>query len=376
LPQSTILRRMDMLGFTEQALANDYQTYGAAWIRDFERPTSFEWGSVEDNTSHEGSAAYLRNLLASGVDALLYPAWSAEGAQLAEDLTSYWIDEYEAYPSESTVIRTALRAFRPTDKVFAAISQQALFELMPNGIEWLEDEFPKPSSLGGHRTELAWRNTKPIVLLEGTFDSQVIKAAFEVRFPEFADCLSIADFTQGTEGGTGGLRRTLRTLAQLEIPNTILGLFDNDTAGREALDLLGKDDLPINIGYSCYPDLEFACSYPTIGPTGPARSDINRRALSIELFLGSDCLMQNGRFLPVEWTGYNRRILSYQGSIADKAVVQSAFRKKVARARNRKPSPDDDWSSLDRLGQFVIEQISEIASRRSVTSRSSTRKSA
>jgi hypothetical protein len=210
------------------------------------------------------------------------------------------------------------------------------------------------------------RDTKPIVLVEGSFDSKVLNATFELRFPAFADCLSIADFTQGTEGGTGGLRRALRTLAQLEIPNSILGLFDNDAAGREAVGLLAADNLPMNIGFACYPDLEFARFYPTIGPTGLAKSDINGRALSIELFLGADCLTQNdGTLMPIEWTGYNRRIKGYQGAIVNKGAVQDSFRKKVKQALKARSFIKDEWSSLDLLGQFVIQQISDISARRS-----------
>ncbi len=366
MPRSTVSRRMDILGFTEQQLVEDYQTHGRIWLSDLDRSHGPEWDESDEEALDREAVEYLRTLLVRGSEAISDSTWSPKTARLAGILCTYWIDEAEAYPTETTVIRTALRVFRPSERLYVSISQQALFDLIPNEVTWEEDQFPEIASLGSYRTRLAWRNTKPIVLVEGSFDSKVLNATFELRFPDFADCLSIADFTQGAEGGTGGLRRALRTLAQLEIPNSILGLFDNDAAGREAVGLLATDNLPMNIGFACYPDLEFARSYPTIGPTGPAKSDINGRALSIELFLGLDCLTQNdGTLMPIEWTGYNRRVRGYQGAIVDKGAVQGTFRKKVKQALKTRSFIKDEWSSLDLLGQFVIQQISDIGARRS-----------
>ncbi|WP_147376214.1 toprim domain-containing protein [Micromonospora radicis] len=366
LTQSTILKRMDMLGFTERSLVADFIEHGSEWVRDLERTDPFDWRDPEADSAGRGrkkSAAYLRRLINVG-DQFQWPEWSEKSVQLAGDLAEYWIDEYESYPRESTVIRTALRIFRPDERIFVRISQQALFDLTPSEVEWQEDHFPLSLSLDRYRGALAWKNTKPIVLVEGSFDCKVIRAAFETQRPDYVDCLSIADFTQGAEGGAGGLRRTLRTLAQLEIPNTIVGLFDNDAAGVEAIDLLGKDQLPPHIGYAVYPDLSLGRSYPTIGPTGSACADINGRALSIEHFLGIDCLAHQDGFTPVEWTGYNRRAGVYQGSVIDKARIQSQFDKKLRRARSGKTNPADDWTGLRELADFVINQVCEVAGRR------------
>ncbi|MCG5436798.1 hypothetical protein [Micromonospora foliorum] len=363
LARSTLLKRMDLLGFAEQGVAADFLANGGEWVYDLDRN---DLGDSDDLDSDEGSkksAAYLQKMIESGAS-FQWPAWSNESARLARELAIYWVDEHESYPRESTVIRTALRAFRPDEKVYVRISQQALFDLTPGEVEWQEDEFPLPLSLERYRSSLAWKNTKPIVLVEGSFDCKVIRAAFEVRCPDYADCLSVADFSQGAEGGAGGLRRTLRTLAQLEIPNTIVGLFDNDAAGVEAMDLLDKDKLPRHIGYAVYPEMDFARSYPTIGPTGHALADINGRALSVEHFLGFDCLTCEGALAPVEWTGYNRRVGVYQGSVIGKARIQSNFEKKLKRARLHESDANDDWGGLQVLANFVIQQICQVAGRR------------
>ncbi|RKN55320.1 hypothetical protein D7193_11555 [Micromonospora costi] len=354
---------MDMLGFTEQSFISDFLAYGTEWVRDLSRGLT-EWDDPEENYTAKESARYLKKVLKTG-KGFQWPAWSSESARLARDLVLYWVDEYEAYPRESTVIRTALMMFGPSEPVYVSVLQQALFDLTPGEVEWQEDHFPLAPSLDRYRSALAWKNTKPIVLVEGSFDCKAIRAAFEIQRPEYMDCLSIADFSQGAEGGAGGLRRTLRTLAQLEIPNTVVGLFDNDAAGVEAVDLLGKDKLPNNIGYAVYPAMEFARAYPTVGPTGPARVDINGRALSIEHFLGMDCLMQDdGELFPVEWTGHNRRLGVYQGSVVEKAGIQSRFEKKLKRARSGALEPADDWTSLAVLADFVIQQLCAVAGRR------------
>ena len=363
LMQSTLLKRMDMLGFTEQTAVADFLAYGSEWVHDLDRYDLGDWDDPELDEDGQKPAAYLRELLEAGTG-FRWPAWSDDSARLARELAIYWIDEHEAYPRESTVIRTALRAFRPDEKVYVQISQHALLDLTPGEVEWQEDQFPLPLSLDRYRRSLAWKNTKPIVLVEGSFDCKALRSAFEIERPDYADCLSIADFSQGAEGGAGGLRRTLRTLAQLEIPNTIVGLFDNDAAGTEAVELLRKDRMPSHIGYAVYPDMEFARSHPTIGPTGLALANINGRALSIEHFLGLDCLTRNGDLLPVEWTGYNRRMGVYQGAVTDKATIQSRFEKKLKRARMQTSEPSDDWNGLQVLADFVIDQICEVAGQR------------
>jgi hypothetical protein len=150
----------------------------------------------------------------------------------------------------------------------------------------------------------------------------------------------------------------------LEIPNTILGLFDNDAAGHEAIEMLASDKLSSNIGYNTYPNLELARSYPTIGPSGDVNLDINGRAVSIEHYLGLDCLSDDQGLMPVEWTGYIRKVKRYQGSLLLKGEIQKRFDRKVRRAHARTPEPDDDWSSSDQLLSFILGEVSRVANLR------------
>lgn len=365
LPSSTILRRMDLLGFTDRDMLSDFSHMRESWLTGLRslcrRWTSDGSLSEEDKDDVEG----LQDLIATNLEVDKLRQWSTKNARILKILLYYWAEiEDENYPSDSTGIRVALQSFPPEELVYATISQDYLLATIPKDVEWHEDKFPLPSSLSLMFRNLAWKNTKPIVLVEGTFDSKVLNTVFEVRFPDYTDYLSIADFTQGAEGGASGLVRTLRTLAQLAIPNTILGLFDNDAAGREAINALQKSALPANIGFETYPDLQFAKAYPTIGPTGPANADINGKALSIELFLGMDCIKEGTDMLPIEWTGLNHRMQVYQGSIINKKLVQKRFEEKIARARNGVVNSIDDWSSLDLLGNFAMHAIAQISALR------------
>lgn len=365
LPASTILRRMDLLGFTDQDMLSDFNHMRESWLSGLRSLymtwTSDDYLSEEDKDAAEG----LQNLIATNLEVDQLRQRSIENARIVRPLLYYWAEvENEDYPSNSTVTRIALQSFPSESLVYATIPQDYLFAAIPKDVEWHEDKIPLSSSHSLMFRNLAWKNTRPIVLLEGAFDSKVLNAVFEIRFPEYADYLSIADFTQGAEGGASGLVRALRTLAQLAIPNTILGLFDNDAAGREAISALRKVALPANIGFETYPDLQFAKAYPTIGPTGPADADINGKALSIELFLGADCIKEGRDMLPIEWTGLNHRMQVYQGSIINKKLVQKRFEEKVSRTRARAAISTDDWSSLDLLGDFIMHAIAQISAHR------------
>jgi hypothetical protein len=76
--------------------------------------------------------------------------------------------------------------------------------------------------------------------------------------------------------------------------------------------------------------------------------DVNGLATSIELFLGSDVLVDNDGYRPVLWRGYVPGMDAYQGEVSEKDMVHELFRKKV---KSAVASPDamatQDWSGLD-----------------------------
>src|ERR1035441_7527155 len=73
-------------------------------------------------------------------------------------------------------------------------------------------------------------------------------------------------------------------------------------------------------------ELKWAERYPTLGPTGLMEADINGLACSIELYLGATALAdEEGRLVPIQWTGIERSLSRYQGELLDKRIVQDRY---------------------------------------------------
>ena len=95
------------------------------------------------------------------------------------------------------------------------------------------------------------------------------------------------------------------------------------------------DSLPGNIAVRQYPSLPLARNYPTIGPSGEARLDVNGLAGSLELYLGEDVLKSDeDGFSPVQWKGYDQGTSAYQGVILDKQRILDRFLGKTHQLRN------------------------------------------
>jgi hypothetical protein len=108
--------------------------------------------------------------------------------------------------------------------------------------------------------------------------------------------------------------------------------------------------LPPNIRVMTYPDILLARRYPTLGPGGPSKLDVNRLACSIELYVGRDVLTLKDKLMPVQWTGFNNTLRQYQGEVLDKAELQRRFMAKVARSQRRKgPIREVNWSEMRAL---------------------------
>jgi len=194
-----------------------------------------------------------------------------------------------------------------------------------------------------------------IVVAEGSTDSEFLSASLDLLYPHLAGMVTFLDYGYTIEGGTAALVKTLKSFASAKIANRVLGLFDNDTAGNEALLTPALATLASNFKTICLPHLPLGSSYPTLGPTGPSSMDVNGLAASLELFFGTDILTDTGgAFRPIQWTGYNHKLKRYQGEVTDKPKLQAAFRKrlKVAKARGG-VDPNDDWSGI----RLVLETI-------------------
>jgi hypothetical protein len=186
---------------------------------------------------------------------------------------------------------------------------------------------------GGYYEEdekLCGPSSHAIVLTEGSTDASLLKLSIETLYPHLSDLLSFLDFSQEDfrpEGGVSFIVKILKVFVSARVPTNIIAVFDNDTAARDGLRNLKIDSLPPNFKVIMLPELELARNYPTIGPGGNTFTDINRRALSLELFFGKDVLQRaDGTFTPVQWTSYIHALKEYQGEIENKEQLQKKYR--------------------------------------------------
>lgn len=189
-----------------------------------------------------------------------------------------------------------------------------------------------------------------IVLTEGTTDAEFLKDGLALLRPDLLGFLTFMDYSQKPEGGAGAVSNGLKAFSAAGVGNHVIGLYDNDTAGRTALSSLNKGPkLRPNLKATTLPQLELASNYPASGPDGTNHADINGRAVSIELFFGPDVLAKNGALVPIQWTAYEKGIASYQGEITGKKELQNDFRKKLSRGIEKPEEWNDFMSVLNHL---------------------------
>ena len=114
-------------------------------------------------------------------------------------------------------------------------------------------------------------------------------------------------------------------------------------------------EIPDSIRVIHYPDVEWARSYPTLGPQGVTEMDVNGTAGGLEMYFGLDVLRHlGGGLTPVQWRGRIDGIGGYQGELVDKPQLQKRFRDKL-NACYKEPSEirNHDWSGM----KLIIDRI-------------------
>lgn len=174
---------------------------------------------------------------------------------------------------------------------------------------------------------------KIIILTEGKSDVEFISKSIEKLYPHLKDYYHFIDFDEyKVESSASALVKLVTSFAAANVKHPIIALFDNDTAGLKEMKKLTSKTVPPNIKILKYPDITIAKKYPTIGPTGKKKMNINGLACSIEMYFGVDVLTRNNALIPIQWKGFEEKEKKYQGEIADKNYVQETFRKKLKKA--------------------------------------------
>lgn len=174
---------------------------------------------------------------------------------------------------------------------------------------------------------------KIIILTEGKSDVEFISKSIEKLYPHLKDYYHFIDFDEyKVESSASALVKLVTSFAAANVKHPIIALFDNDTAGLKEMKKLTSKTVPPNIKILKYPDITIAKKYPTVGPTGKKKMNVNGLACSIEMYFGVDVLTRNNELIPIQWKGFEEKEKKYQGEIADKNYVQETFRKKLKKA--------------------------------------------
>lgn len=171
---------------------------------------------------------------------------------------------------------------------------------------------------------------KIIVLTEGKTDVEFISLSLQKLFPHLREYYHFINFDEyKVESNASALVKLIISLAASNIKHPIIALFDNDTTGLMEMKKLTTLKLPNNFRVLKYPDIPLAKKYPTIGPTGIKKMNINGLACGIEMYFGNDILTKESELIPIHWKAFNEKEKKYQGEISEKKYVQEEFRKKI-----------------------------------------------
>ncbi len=206
-------------------------------------------------------------------------------------------------------------------------------------------------------------HSKTIVLTEGATDSRILADGLRIMYPRQSKYYTFLDFeSSGYGGGVGPLANTVKALAGASIENRVIALFDNDTAAHDAVRSINEEALPENIKVLFLPTIDTLRDYPTIGPTGIVRTDINGLAGSLEMYLGEDVLTrQGGELSQVQWTGYFKILDRYQGIVMDKNLIHEAWTEKVAQGVTHYQMHPEYWQDIGSIYTVMFQAFVAVA---------------
>jgi hypothetical protein len=230
-----------------------------------------------------------------------------------------------------------------------------LTDLVLQGRFGVDDDFVADAILPA--SELYLSDSKRIILTEGKSDAWIISETLKLLYPHLADYFVFMDFDAAkVGGGAGSLANIVKSFAGAGILNRVIAVFDNDTAAEAAIRSLRDVRLPDHIRLLRLPELPFLRNYPTMGPSGLVTMNVNGVAGSIELYLGSDSLLnERGELAPIQWTGYESGVGKYQGEVQFKDRIHERFRRKLqACASESSLIERTDWEGMKIVLRAVL----------------------
>jgi len=357
--RSTVLQRLALLGITQAASEEAFRT----WHQN-EQETWTEYAE----TWGEESGAHARKV-ADALASLDWPTWQGyaqaclatrfrpeadtdEGNPLTRqfhDLNdSYlYVDGYGSLLS----LRVLLEAFQQIEVVKLDVS-----DLLHGGY------YEEDARIIADARKKAPQQLQPlsptVILAEGSSDIAVLRLALAAMYPDVNDYFSFFNHSElSVDGGANYLVKFLKAFAAARAPSRMLAIFDNDAAGTQAFEQARRLSLTPNIIVTKLPDSQIARDYPTNGPGGAVRIDVNGQAAGIELYLGRDALMsENHELRPVRWGGYVPAVERYQGEVEGKNAVIEAFTRQIS-SLNNPAHARDKFPDLAAVWQHIFDLV-------------------
>ncbi|GAA3068593.1 hypothetical protein GCM10010464_35990 [Pseudonocardia yunnanensis] len=351
----TALSRLKLMGFTPEAsrqamaeirrsrlredlLAEDVLYVGAARGR--------------DATSHRMSC---EQVVETGLDAFINGCTSYGFSDDLSPLDAACLEELELYfedeKDDPRFLLSALLKGQDAQKLLT----MDLSDLLAAGYCSSTEDL---SAQAGRELSITTVSTGPIIVItEGKFDSQVLPRGIQLVRPDIAGYFRFWDLeSTKAAGGTDQVVKNLRSFAAAGVMNRVIGILDNDTAGRQAEKQLGRTILPENFAVCRLPDVDYGHSYPTLGPSGASQEDVTGRACSVEFYFGKECLREkDGNLAPVRWKSYIEAMSDYQGELVNKASVQERIEEKLRLAERGGRPLDSEWDSMRKIAQVLVD---------------------
>lgn len=327
---SAVRTRLALMGFTAETCRREFSMGIAESLADDEMPDLFEVAvreglAMADMSPGEildrGLAAYEQGQVTRSTDGL--------DKRCAEYVSGF----VEAGLDRRALLALQLASSQDDEEVRLDLHDlrfAGYFASVENITQLAADELAVSVSSGG----------PIIVVTEGVTDAEFLRRALELVAPHVAHMFRFLDREAGAQMGAEQVMQTLRSFAAAGVTNRVIGVLDNDAAGRAVELKLRLNRRPATNRCMLLPDVPYGALYPTTGPSGDVELNINGRAVSIEFQFGLGQLrVDGGELAKVEWAGLEPSVGEYQGRLAaiDKKAVQANIRAFLADA-----SPDHD----------------------------------
>ncbi|WP_072470243.1 HEPN/Toprim-associated domain-containing protein [Urinicoccus massiliensis] len=207
-------------------------------------------------------------------------------------------------------------------------------DVVENGWSLEEDIIPKLTT-----------QEKILIVTEGSSDTDIIKKSINRLYSDIADFFDFIDMEQNYPfTGTGNLKNFVKGLSKINILNKILVILDNDTAGISVYNDIKTIDLPNNLNVITLPNYKDFDNFKCKGPQGDSLENINGKAVSIECFLDHSSIDDE---IYVRWTGFNDKLIQYQGNIEPKNLLIKSFHQFYKK--------EYDFTKLKYLVDYILE---------------------